>query len=212
MIQGNSTDGKHDLLFGPYTPPALRRGDRATCLFRDADVIITGWSDGRIPWPRCRRLDTHGGGSGLLVDNDLARAVRTESSLAIQYWFGVKVSVVWRWRKALGVSRWDTMGSRRLLRQNSEAGAASLRGKRIPPELVQRRVQNRRSKGPIKMHRWREAGWTADQLALLGTMPDGELAARIGRTEGAVRVQRSRLGIRTYQDRRRREAIPPTLQ
>jgi hypothetical protein len=28
------------LLHGPYTPQPLRRGDRATCLFRDGDVVI----------------------------------------------------------------------------------------------------------------------------------------------------------------------------
>src|SRR5262249_22534224 len=78
------TDHNPDrLLHGPYTPPPLRRGDKATCLFRDGDVVITGWSDGPIPWPRCRRPGTHGGGSGLLVDEELARAVRLESSLAI---------------------------------------------------------------------------------------------------------------------------------
>jgi hypothetical protein len=48
------------------------------CLYRDAEVIVTGWSDGRIPWPRCRQAGTHGGGSGLLVAQELARAVRWE--------------------------------------------------------------------------------------------------------------------------------------
>jgi hypothetical protein len=41
----------YQLLHGPYTPQPLRRGDKATCLFRDCDVVITGWSDGHIPWP-----------------------------------------------------------------------------------------------------------------------------------------------------------------
>ena len=72
------------LLHGPYRPQPLRRGDRATCLFRDGDVVITGWSDARIPWPRCRRPDSSGG-SGLLVDDELLRALRSESSLAIQF-------------------------------------------------------------------------------------------------------------------------------
>ena|SRR6516165_1896048 len=44
------------LLFGPYHPPALRRGDRATCLVRDYDVVVTSWTDSRISWPRCRPL------------------------------------------------------------------------------------------------------------------------------------------------------------
>jgi hypothetical protein len=42
----------HRLHHGPYNPPALRRGDRATCLYRDGDAVITAWSDGRIFWPR----------------------------------------------------------------------------------------------------------------------------------------------------------------
>ena len=37
------------LLSGPYLPPKLKRGDRAFCIYRDADVLITGWSDARIP-------------------------------------------------------------------------------------------------------------------------------------------------------------------
>jgi hypothetical protein len=32
----------YQLLHGPYTPQPLRRGDKATCLFRDCDVVITG--------------------------------------------------------------------------------------------------------------------------------------------------------------------------
>jgi hypothetical protein len=72
------------LMFGPYKPPKLRRGRRATCLYRNADVVITGWSAGRIPWPRCRTLDDHGGGgSGLLVNEELAYAVRHESAAAM---------------------------------------------------------------------------------------------------------------------------------
>jgi hypothetical protein len=30
------------LLFGPYEPPPLRKGDRASCLYRDADVVDPG--------------------------------------------------------------------------------------------------------------------------------------------------------------------------
>ena len=56
------------LAFGPYMPPPLRRGDLASCQFRVCEVVVTGWSDAPIPWPRCRAADGTGGGSGLLVD------------------------------------------------------------------------------------------------------------------------------------------------
>jgi hypothetical protein len=74
----------HALLHGPYRPPGLRRGERTVCLYRDAEVVITSWSDGLIPWPRCRALGRRGG-SGLLITEELVRAIRTESSAAIQY-------------------------------------------------------------------------------------------------------------------------------
>jgi hypothetical protein len=34
-----------NLLFGPFTPPPLKRADRTTCRYRDARVIVTRWSD-----------------------------------------------------------------------------------------------------------------------------------------------------------------------
>jgi hypothetical protein len=70
------------LLFGPYRVPRLRRGDRATCLFKDCDVAITGWTDARISWPRCLQLGTKGHPSPL-VDEELARAVRHEPAAAL---------------------------------------------------------------------------------------------------------------------------------
>src|SRR5262249_30547714 len=103
-------DPRFRLLHGPYQAPPLRRGDRATCLLRDGDVVITGWSDARISWPRCRAVGTRGGGSGLLLDEELARAVRHESAAAIGYWWGVSEGVVWRGRQALGVTRTNNGG------------------------------------------------------------------------------------------------------
>jgi hypothetical protein len=40
--------------------------------------------------------------------------------------------------------------------------------------------------------------WTPETLALLGTMSDGELAKRIGRTKEAVFEYRRRRGIKAY--------------
>ncbi len=42
---------RNKLLGAPYRPPALRVGDQATCLYRDCDVIVTGWTDALISWP-----------------------------------------------------------------------------------------------------------------------------------------------------------------
>jgi hypothetical protein len=109
------------LLFGPYEPPPLKKGDRETCLYRDAQVVVTSWSDGRISWPRCRALG-HRGGSGLLIDDELARAVRSESAAAVMFWWGVGCNAVWSWRKALGVEGRDGIeGSRRLIRAAAES-------------------------------------------------------------------------------------------
>jgi hypothetical protein len=154
-------------------------------------VVITGRSDARIPWPRCRREGTHGGGSGLLVDEELARAIRLESSLALQHWFSVNYSVVCRWRKALGVERLNEGSAKLRHRLNVKIGARQ-RGKRLPPEQVERRRQTAKALGLRPVQRPGGRPWTAEELAELGTVPDGELAARIGRTETAVRVMRMR--------------------
>jgi hypothetical protein len=72
------------LLHGPYLAPHLRKGDCSFCLYRDCDVVITGWTDARISWPRCRALHHPRGGPGLLVNDELARSVRRESALALR--------------------------------------------------------------------------------------------------------------------------------
>jgi hypothetical protein len=128
-----------------------------------------------------------------LLDDELARAVRLESSKAIQYWWGVTDGVVWRWRKALGVTRFGTEGSQVLFKQVSAAGAAAVRGKPQPRALVRRRMKTRRAGNYPPPNRWVETGWKGEELALLGTMPDVELAIKIGRTRYAVRAARVRL-------------------
>ena len=56
-----AADDRVRLLHGPYQAPRLHVGDRATCLFRDRDVVGTGWTDAPISWPRCRLSHAPGG-------------------------------------------------------------------------------------------------------------------------------------------------------
>jgi hypothetical protein len=46
--------------------------------------------------------------------------------------------------------------------------------------------------------------WTPEEAALLGTRPDKEVAARIGRSVGAVHDHRRKLGIRSFYKRKAR--------
>ena len=58
-------------------------------------VVITSWTAARISWPRCQAVGVRGS-SGILLDDELARAVRTEAAAAVCYHWGVIVGVVWR--------------------------------------------------------------------------------------------------------------------
>jgi hypothetical protein len=177
---------KVQLLHGPYISPRLKRGDRATCLLRDSTVVITGLSSGRIQWLRCRALDTHGGGSELLLAGDLVRAVKNESAAAVMHWWGVTEGVVWRWRKALDAPGLKPEGSRLLRnRLNREQGGAP-KGKPAPgrPGRLQ----------PVPNSHKRRF-WTDAEVALLGTILDNEVAVRTGRTLTAIYQKRFALGI-----------------
>jgi hypothetical protein len=173
------------LLFGPYKTPRLKRGDRATCLLRDTDVVIIGMSNGRIPWPRCRPVGQRNG-YGLLVDEELARAVRSESAVALYYWWGVTQTTVTRWRRALDVSRTNNPGTLRLVRgavgENLKAryGPAPAPGARVGPEGPKPR--------PLTV-------WSAEELALLGVLPDIEVSQRTGRTLVSVHSRRLKLEL-----------------
>jgi hypothetical protein len=196
------------LLAGPYYLPALRKGDLAFCLFRDADVIITSWTDARISWPRCRALHQHGG-SGLLADEELARAVRTESVLAIRYWWGASHTAVFNWRQALGIERLGTPGSVRLRDEIAKHNGRMLRGKKLPAAQVRQRREQAIRLNLIRFMRGRPRQdrpyWTAKERRLLGTAADAVIAQRIGRTANAVRIMRDRSGIPRKRDRRRKE-------
>jgi hypothetical protein len=185
------------LLFSPYHPPSLRRVDRAFYLYRDCEVRITSRSDGRIPWPKCIPVDVRSRPI-LLVTDELLRAIREESSLALQHWFGVGPNQVWSWRRAFGVGAWEPEGSARLHRMNAAKGADGVKRKRWTPAELEAKRESAIRLDLIRFAH--EAGngrpaWTKQELVLLGTAPDAEVAARIGRTANAVRVKRTKLRI-----------------
>jgi hypothetical protein len=93
-------DDRVKLLHGPYRASRLRVGDRATSLFRDCLVVVTGWTDGLTSWPRGLPLGERGHPS-ILVNEELARAVRLESAPPSATGGGC-------------VTAWSTAGGRRL--------------------------------------------------------------------------------------------------
>src|SRR5262249_45501703 len=150
-----------------------------------------------ISWPRCRADGTRGGGSGLLLDAELADAVRHESAEAIMYWWGVSAGVVWRWRQALGVTRTNNGGSQRLIQPAADHGAAARPERGLSDEECDERSRRARELG---LGRYLQTGyhgprWTRAQLRLLGKEPDEVVAGKVGRTPNAVRVKRAKLGI-----------------
>jgi hypothetical protein len=184
------------LLHSPYRRPSVRVGNRATCLIR-GEVAVTSRTHARLRWPRC--LPVNGvGHPSLLVDEELARAVRSESAAALCHWWGVSEGVVWRWRKALGVTRTSNPGSNRLVRSAAQAGAAAMREREWTEEEREqkRRLAIEGNYGAFFPPGCKTApAWTAEELALLGTAPDAEVAKRIGKSRDAVRAQRGRLNI-----------------
>lgn len=187
-------------LIGTYSAPAVKRGEVVTCLYRDRDCTITVLSDAPIPWPRCQPRGEQGG-SGLWVNADLAKAIRTESAAALRSWFGISATVVWKWRKAFGVGgRATTRGSRAAIRAAARKGAAAVKAKVWTPDELEAKAVTARRLGLRPPPRWTPArgGWTAEQMALLGTDHDEAVAKRIGRSPGAVTEKRVGLKITAY--------------
>jgi hypothetical protein len=138
----------------------------------------------------------------LLVDDELARAIRHESAAAIRFWWGVSVGVVWRWRKALGVGRMDNEGSARLMRAAAAMGGEAFgeRGWTAQERERLRQVNARLGLAKNLVLGSPELRWAAWEIALLGTVPDREVARRTGRSVDGVRRKRMKLGIPNPRD------------
>jgi Helix-turn-helix domain len=102
-----SEEDRIRLLHGPYKPPLVRVGRTLQCQIR-GNLVVAKFSDGRIPWPMARNAMNLGKGSAMyILCGDLARAIRSESVIAICYWWGVGSVTVAIWRRLLGVQKFN---------------------------------------------------------------------------------------------------------
>lgn len=99
-----------ELHFGPYRAPQVKPGYWLEDAI-EGKVEVGGLTTAPIPWPRRRKT----GKASLILCGDLVNAVRRESEVAVAHWWGVSVTTVWKWRKALGVGR-ITPGTEELYR------------------------------------------------------------------------------------------------
>jgi hypothetical protein len=125
--------------------------------------MITSWTDALISWPRCKRAGSGKGRPTSLVTEELARAIRTESALAVGYWWGASKNLVRNWRAALHVTNESNVGSRRVIR------AAAQKGGDAPPIHIPPRITAARTISARASHkeRRRNRGLGAGEAAAL---------------------------------------------
>jgi hypothetical protein len=113
------------------------------------------------------------------------------------FWWGSSATAVRNWRKALGVTRSDNEGTARLIRASAEKGAEAVAGREWTAAERDRRRQVNAEQGLARnlVPGYRGEWWTPQDIALLGTAPDKEVARRTGRTAAAVRRKRWALAI-----------------
>jgi hypothetical protein len=203
---------------GPYAPPRVAIGGWLKCALR-GDLQVGGYTNAMVPWPVAA-----GHHKQLIVCGDLVKALRTESRLAAAFHFGISLALVSEYRSRLNIERF-TAGSQRLfwrsvnLARTPEARRKLSRklegrGDTMTPEAREelRRIQQQPKSQEWKARmseRWSRRfallgpprPWTEDELKLIGTKPDREVARLLDRSLSAVKAKkfqlRSRRGHRT---------------
>jgi hypothetical protein len=161
-----------------------------------------------IPWPVSWKHSNQ-----LIVCGDFLKALRRESVRAIVFHFGISHATASKLRTLLGIERYNA-GSMRLFWRNvnlartnearekiSRAREGKPSGESARDRERLRRIQRRpkteawkRKMSALWEKRFRLAGrpkrWTKEELALIGTRPDREVARKLGRSIGAVRAKK----------------------
>jgi hypothetical protein len=206
----NEQEEKCRLLGGPYVPPLIAIGGWLKCELR-GELQVGGYTNALIPWPVAV-----GHAQQRIVCGDLVRALKTESLAAVSFHFGICHSLVSEYRHRLGIERF-TPGSMRLFRRTidlartAEARAKISRhhegrGDAMTPEAreklreIQRRPKSEKWKQKMG-ERWRRrftllgrpARWTEDELNLIGTRPDREVAKLLNRSLSSVKGKKFQL-------------------
>jgi len=169
------SDADRYQLIGRYTTPRFRYGKLVMCEMR-GEVEIVGLSDSPIPWPIGKR----GRHKAIVLCGALVKAVRRESSLAVQHWFGVGPFTVWKWRRALGVDR-NTASTSRLFSENSQtnpaivAGLAKAHGKPRDPERCAKIAAAQ--KGKSRPASAMQTAWEANRGRKHTTEPRAKMSA-----------------------------------
>src|SRR5262245_809107 len=97
------------------------------------------------------------------------------------HWWAASATAVRNWREALGVGRTDNEGSRRLIWAAAETGARVTRSRGISDKECDARGERTLALNLACFLRpgYHGPWWTAEQLALLGTLPDAEVVRQI---------------------------------
>ena len=107
------------------------------------------------------------------------------------------------------MSRTNNPGTYRLQRASAHGGGDVAKAKEWTEaeRQAKREIAERLDLGRHLRHGYHGPRWTKAERALLGKLPDIEVAARIGHTVSAVRQKRNLAGIRTARDGRQRAKL-----
>lgn len=210
---------------GPYAPPFVPIGGWLKCELRGM-IQVGGYSNGLIPWPVAV-----GHPRQMIVCADLVKALKTESRVAVAFHFGISPQMVSEYRRRLGIERL-TAGSLRLfwktvdLARSDEARAKMSRQREGRQDLmkpedrerlrqIQRRPKSEAWKSRMAEH-WQRRfvlfgkpdEWTEEELKLIGTSPDREVAKILKRSVLAVKAKKFQLQKAQLQRSRSKPSNP----